>query len=164
MRAAASAISIVAAAIAVVSVFPPGAIAIWNRTESAPRGIYLITKSEVKIGDWAALSGASGTARWTAANGYLGTDWPVIKRIAALEGDEICRDGLEILINRNLVAIALERDGGGRKMPRWEGCFTLQPDEVFLLNEHPRSLDGRYFGAEKKESLLGSVRLIIRTD
>ena len=35
----------------------------------------------------------------------------------------------------------------GRTLPRWSGCRTLQPDEVFLMNPTaPDSLDGRYFG------------------
>ena len=33
-------------------------------------------------------------------------------------------------------------------LPRWSGCRTLQPDEVFLMNPTvPDSLDGRYFGS-----------------
>src|SRR3546814_15964061 len=35
----------------------------------------------------------------------------------------------------------------GRPLPRWSGCHTLGPSEVFLMNPTvPDSLDGRYFG------------------
>jgi len=153
-----------AAAMAAAAAFPPGATVIWNRTESAPKGIYLITRSEVKAGDWAALSGESATAKWIAENGYLGEGWPIIKRVAASEGDEICRTEEKVFINKSLTAIALGADSAGEKLPRWEECITLQADQVFLLNNHPRSLDGRYFGAENRKNLLGRARLLFRLD
>ncbi len=165
MKGTALAIAIsAAAAVAAVAAFPPGATVIWNRTESAPKGIYLITKSEIKTGDWAALSGESETAKWIAENGYLRTDWPIIKRVAASEGDEICRTEEEVFINKTLTAIALDADSARKKLPRWKGCITLQADQVFLLNNHPRSLDGRYFGAENRKDLLGRARLLFRVD
>ncbi|WP_428408677.1 S26 family signal peptidase [Hyphococcus sp.] len=165
MKGTALAIAIsAAAAVAAVAAFPPGATVIWNRTESAPKGIYLITKSEIKTGDWAALSGESETAKWIAENGYLRTDWPIIKRVAASEGDEICRTEEEVFINKTLTAIALDADSAREKLPRWKGCITLQADQVFLLNNHPRSLDGRYFGAENRKDLLGRARLLFRVD
>lgn len=165
MKGTALAIAIsAAAAVAAVAAFPPGATVIWNRTESAPKGIYLITKSEVKTGDWAALSGESETAKWIAENGYLGKDWPIIKRVAASEGDEICRTEEKVFINETLTAIAHDADSAGGKLPRWEECITLQADQVFLINNHPRSLDGRYFGAENRKELLGRARLLFRAE
>ena len=152
------------AALAVVSFTPPEAKLLWNRTESAPKGLYFITCDNPVIGDWAVLSGDAASAQWIAENGYLETDWPIIKHIAASDGDEVCRIGPDIFINETLAAIALETDSTGGKLPRWEGCITLQADQVFLLNTHPRSLDGRYFGAEKRDDLLGRARLIFRTD
>ena len=165
MKGTALAIAIsAAAAVAAVAAFPPGATVIWNRTESAPKGIYLITKSEIKTGDWAALSGESETAKWIAENGYLRTDWPIIKRVAASEGDEICRTEEEVFINKTLIAISVDSGSARKKLPRWKGCITLQADQVFLLNNHPRSLDGRYFGAENRKDLLGRARLLFRVD
>lgn len=153
-----------AAGIAAVSVFPPGAFLIWNRTESAPKGLYFITRDNPVTGDWAVLSGDAASAQWIAGNGYLGPDWPIIKRVSASEGDEICRSESEVMINGTLAAIALDTDRSGEKLPRWGGCFTLRNGEVFLLNNHPRSLDGRYFGAERRSDLLGSARLIFRSE
>jgi len=152
------------AALAVVTVAPTKARVLWNRTESAPKGLYLVTRDNLTTGDWAVLSGDAASAEWIAANGYLSADWPIIKRVAAVEGDEICRGGVEIFINETLAATALDADSTGRKLPRWEGCITLQADQVFLLNNHPRSLDGRYFGTEKRDDLIGRAHLLFHAE
>jgi len=152
------------AALGVVSVLPPDARLVWNRTESAPKGLYFITRDIPATGDWALLSGDAASAQWIADNGYLGPDWPIIKRVAASEGDEICRKGNDVFINQTLAAIALDADSMGKKLPRWEGCFTLGNSEVFLLNNHPRSLDGRYFAAEKRDDLKGRAHLLFRAE
>ena len=31
-------------------------------------------------------------------------------------------------------------------MPDWHGCHILTEQTVFLLQDHPQSFDGRYFG------------------
>lgn len=72
-----------------------------------------------------------------------------------MPGDEICRNGHEILINDQPVAIAKERDSNRRNLPTWSGCRVLQADEFFLLTPHPASLDGRYFGPIKQQDLDG---------
>ena len=55
--------------------------------------------------------------------------------------------GDAITVDRVPVGTARERDHLGRPLPRWSGCHTLGPGEVFLMNPTvPDSLDGRYFG------------------
>ena len=46
----------------------------------------------------------------------------------------------------------------------WEGCKVLEADEVFLLNPHPRSIDGRYFGPIKIGDLGGTLVLLWSPD
>ena len=58
------------------------------------------------------------------------------------------------------VADAMDADTLGREMPAWEGCKVLRADEVFLLNPHPRSIDGRYFGPTKVDDLGGVLVLL----
>lgn len=152
-----------AAALLSVWAFPSARFLIWNKTESAPRGLYLIVSGAIEKGDFVVVSGASTAAKWIAAHGYLGKGWPLIKRVAAVAGDEICRHGRAVSIDGIFAAKALASDSRGRELPRWEGCFTLRADEFFLLNDHPRSLDGRYFGATKREEILGKARLLMRT-
>lgn len=132
--------------IAFSSFSTPEARLMWNRTASAPTGLYWLTDGPLTVGRWAVLSANSEPAGWAEARGHAGRDWPLLKRIVGVEGDEICRIGPRILLNGDAVAEALERDSVGRKMPEWSGCFTLETSDYFLLNDHPASLDGRYFG------------------
>ena len=99
-------------------------------------------------------------AIWIADHGFLAPGWPVIKRVRGLPGDEICRENETVSINGETVATALETDSNGLGLPSWSGCFTLQEGEVFLLNDHPQSLDGRYFGATQMKDVRGSARLL----
>jgi conjugative transfer signal peptidase TraF len=141
-------------------VFDPDARLFWNRTGSAPIGLYGLSDNPFTRGDWVIVSARSGEADWAAARGYVGRDWPLIKRIAALPGDEICREGSAVLVEGIHVAEALDADTLGRAMPVWEGCQVLGRGEVFLLNQHPRSVDGRYFGPTKVGDLGGVLVLL----
>ncbi len=135
-------------------------VLVWNRTESAPKGLYWRSDGPLIRGGWALVSGKAPASNWIAENGFLARDWPVIKRVRGLPGDIICRDKATVSINGEPVATALETDSRGRRLPQWQGCFTLKATQVFLLNDHPRSLDGRYFGATNLKDVRGSARLI----
>jgi len=131
---------------------------IWNRTHSVPPGLYLVTeRTDVVRGNLVAFQPALSEAAWLEAQGYTGTGWPLLKRIAALEGDEVCRRGDIVLINDAPAARALGSAGAGRGMPRWDGCRVLGPGDVFLLADHPRSVDGRYFGVQDRRRILGGA-------
>lgn len=133
---------------------------IWNRTESAPVGLYWRSDGPLTLNGWAVVSARSEAARWTSAHGFTGADWPLVKRIAGLPGDEICREDETILINKSVVAEALLEASDGLSLPRWQGCHVLRNGEVFLLNDHPRSLDGRYFGIMQDSDLEGVATLL----
>ena len=141
-------------------VFQGTTLLIWNKTTSAPKGMYLWKASNVENGDWAILKGTSASARWIADHDYIGLGWPIIKRVVASEGDEICRENLVISVNDTPIAEALETDFYGEKLPSWSGCRRLKANQYFLINNHPHSLDGRYFGPEEASDLSGSARLI----
>jgi conjugative transfer signal peptidase TraF len=134
---------------------------VWNRTESVPNGLYCIDRSaSVSKGDLVAFEPSDEVRRWLYQEGILGSDWPLLKHIAGLEGDGICRCGVQVFINELHVADALETTGSGSPLPAWQGCQTLRSDEVFLLNDHPRSVDGRYFGVQDRARILGVARPI----
>lgn len=146
-----------AASIVAVMVMPPPEILIWNRSESAPTGLYLKDDLSLERGRWVLVSSEAKTAKWIASRGYLAPGWPLIKQIRGLPGEQICRSDQLITINNSLVAQAKTSDNRGRKMPVWSGCITLRSDQVFLINEHPSSLDGRYFGATSMRDLSGGA-------
>lgn len=134
---------------------------VWNRTESVPKGLYFVDRSaSVSKGDLVALEPSDEVRKWLDNERIVGSDWPLLKHVSGLEGDEICRCGVEIFINGLHVADALEATRSGSALPAWQGCRTLQSGEVFLLNGHPRSMDGRYFGVQLRARILGITRPI----
>lgn len=156
MRTGVTIITVVAAGICLLTlVWNPKEKLIWNRTQSAPIGLYWLSDGPYKLGDWAIVSADSAHAEWAEDQGHVGRDWPLLKRVAALPGDTICREQAEISINNERVGVAKLNDKEGRALPRWSGCVALRADQVFLLNEHPDSLDGRYFGPTQQDDLMG---------
>lgn len=151
-------------AIGIVTVFPPSKHLLWNRTESAPKGLYWRSDSPLISGGWAVVSAKAPAATWISDHGFLASGWPIIKRVAGVPGDEICRRGVDVFVNEDHAATALETDSQGRPLPVWSGCFIVADGQLFLLNDHPRSLDGRYFGATKTDHVTGAARLLIRVD
>lgn len=141
-----------ALAVAAFADMPP--LLLWNASPSAPEGLYRIERRRPERGDYALVRSSEPVRSLLAERGYLPPSVPLVKRVAAQEGAEICRRGDKILIDGTVVAYALDFDSRGRALPRWEHCVTLS-GEVFLLNDHEKSLDGRYFGATKAEDLIG---------
>lgn len=132
---------------------------VWNASASAPIGLYQVKRNNSpEIGDFALVRPDESLAIFIVERGYLPENIPLLKRVAALPGDEICRRSEAILINKIHVADALNFDSLGREMPSWNGCFTLQSDEMFLLNDPENSLDGRYFGATNAVDAIGVAK------
>lgn len=146
-------------ALALASVVKFAPILVWNASASAPIGLYRIERNErLEVGDYLLVRSDETLAKLIAERGYLPENIPLLKRVAALSGDEICRESEAIFISDVRVASALIFDSLGRKMPSWSGCFTLQSDEIFLLNDPDRSLDGRYFGATAAADVIGVAK------
>ncbi len=147
--------AIAIAVIAFVSVADFNPKLVWNGSQSAPQGLYLIRGQAPELNHYVLVNPPPATKDFIVTRAYLPPGTPLIKRIAGLSGDEICREGTAVFINETYAAEALLTDGSGRPMPRWDGCFKLQTDEVFLLNHHENSFDGRYFGAIKRWHVMG---------
>jgi conjugative transfer signal peptidase TraF len=145
-------------------VFSPMDRLIWNRTGSAPQGLYWLSDEPFTPGRWVVVSARSDEAQWAEDHGFVGRNWPLLKQIAGLPGDEICRSGVEVSINGKPVAMARERDSMGRALPVWQGCVLLDEGQVFLLAPHPNSLDGRYFGAMQRSDLVGVARPLMTSE
>ncbi|WP_446653405.1 S26 family signal peptidase [Blastomonas sp.] len=136
---------------------PESRVLIWNVSASVPTGFYWVAADRpLQTGRCVAIKPAPAIRRWLASRGYLPPGVPLIKRIAALEGQEVCRFRHGITIDGRLVALARARDTLGRPLPVWSGCRTLGPDTFFALNAHRAdSLDGRYFGPMPRSVIIG---------
>jgi conjugative transfer signal peptidase TraF len=144
-------------AIAIEAVVPPPLKLIWNASASAPVGLYGIAPAEqLAIGDLALVAAPAPLARFLSERGYLAKGVPLIKRVAALPGQRVCRVDGEITIDGTVIGTALERDRRGRDLPVWCGCRIVADGELFLMNGQVRdSLDGRYFGPLPASAVIG---------
>lgn len=144
---------------AVTSIFvlAPDPLLVWNASASVPIGLYAVRPiGALAVTDLVVARPPEPFANWLDEHRYLPKGALLIKRMAGLPGQKICRDGLSVSVDGIVMAQARERDHAGRALPVWKGCFTLRSGEVFLLNwDEPASLDGRYFGAFSIESLVG---------
>jgi conjugative transfer signal peptidase TraF len=130
---------------------------LWNASASVPRGLYrLLPANPLHLNELVAAMPPQSLARFLAARGYLPLGVPLLKHIAALAGQIVCRKARTITIDGHTVAMALRRDSHGRLLPFWHGCQMLRPGEIFLLNRNvPDSFDGRYFGVLPASSIIG---------
>jgi conjugative transfer signal peptidase TraF len=130
---------------------------VWNASASVPIGLYAVdTIIDVHAGDLVVVRPPEPLARFLADRGYLPRSVPLLKHVAALAGQSVCRIGRSITVDTIEMSEARERDGRGRALPVWQGCRVVGQDEVFLMN--PRSadsLDGRYFGPLPVASIVG---------
>lgn len=128
----------------------------WNTTSSVPIGLYWLQPPEaLRVGDIVAVDPPPPLARWLATRGLLPAGVPLLKPVAGLPGQVVCRTRDLVTIDGETIGQARERDRLGRPLPRWSGCHRLAPDEVFLMNaQSPASFDGRYFGATRRADVL----------
>lgn len=152
----------IALALAATIVQPPRPRFIWNASASAPIGLYRVTSGTgLRAGDMV-IAWAPAEARALAARRhYLPLDVPLVKRVAAAEGDKVCAIGAAVSINGKPVAARRRFDREGRVLPWWRGCSRLRAGELFLLMRGaPASFDGRYFGPTRGESVVGKADLL----
>ena len=140
---------------------PPQVRLLWNASASAPVGLYLIAPgSPLEVGDMVAARAPDGARQLAAKRGYLPSGVPLVKRVAATRGSQVCGLRARITVDGRTVARRRKRDALGRLMPWWTGCRRLQPGEVLLLNRVKASFDSRYFGPVERTAILGKAVLI----
>ena len=144
------------------AVVPPRPRLVWNASASAPLGLYAIQPgASLARGDMALASLPRSVRTLAARRRYLPANVPLVKRVAAVAGTEICAHHREILIDNRVVAMRRIVDRRGRHMPSWEGCVRLRNRQLFLLMAHnPDSFDGRYFGPTDGTDVIGRARLL----
>ena len=130
---------------------------IWNASASVPIGLYAVTPtSGHHVGDLVVVRPPETLAAFLDTRGYLARGIPLLKHIAAVPGQTVCRTGPLITIGEMAMGQALDRDHLGRVLPVWEGCRLIADNEVFLMNwQSGNSLDGRYFGPLPASAIVG---------
>lgn len=147
---------VITAASAIVP--PSKPVLVWNGSGSAPRGFYRpALKDDLAIGTWVLVRAPDWAQALAAARRYMPANVPLIKKIAAMPGDTVCRANRSITRNGRVIAIALERDHNGRALPHWNGCRRLGPGAVFVINNPPHSFDSRYFGPVGRDRVIEEI-------
>ncbi|ANQ40073.1 conjugal transfer protein TraF [Gluconobacter oxydans] len=139
---------------------------VWNETASVPVGLYRIQPTvPIRVGDMVAIRLPEREATLLASRGYLPFGVPLLKSVAALSGQSVCRIGTHVTIDGKPVGDAKPVDHRGRALPVWQGCQRLRPGQVFVMNTAvPTSLDGRYFGVLPMDTVIGcAVPVHVRT-
>lgn len=136
-----------------------------NVTPSLPRGIYLEAGGRPGRGDLVAFCLSGPWAGLARERGYLAPGVcasglrPLLKRVAALPGDDLHVSSRGILIRtdtdmRFWPAPSRRRDARGRELPESALRSGAVPQGMTLvLAEHPGSFDGRFFGLVPLASL-----------
>jgi len=130
---------------------------VWNASASVPIGFYAVARiSGVHAGDLVVVRPPEPLARFLADGGYLPRGVPLLKHVAAVAGQTVCRIGRSVTVDAIEIGDARERDGRGRSLPVWQGCCVIAKGDVFLMNSQSTdSLDGRYFGPLPAASIVG---------
>jgi conjugative transfer signal peptidase TraF len=155
---AVSFMGLVLVALPATGILPP--LLLYNPSGSAPLGWYRIEAIDgISRGDLVVANLPNEAAEFAAQRGYLPSGVPVIKTVAALEGDTICNAEGVLQINGLPTVRTLPVDRLGRPLPSpWKNCQQLHADEILLLSDRtPDSFDGRYFGTVLKTDILGKA-------
>ncbi len=131
---------------------------VWNASASAPIGFWRIDPhARLQTGDMVLARTPRSVRTMAAKRRYLPANVPLLKRIAAKSGDDVCALGRNIFINGSWVVARRSADTRGRSLPRWNGCERLRGGRVLLLMDAPDSFDGRYFGPVDEDALIGKA-------
>jgi conjugative transfer signal peptidase TraF len=142
-----------------------------NESPSLPIGIWRVSplNRELQKGDIVSFCPPDTPPfREARGRGYVdgglceGGYEPLLKPIAAIEGDRVTRTDQGISINGRLIANSksLGRDGSGRTLSSpGANNVIVATDEVWVVSSYnPLSFDSRYFGPVQISSIEGLAR------
>lgn len=145
--------------VAIASFVPTPLRLVWNASASVPIGLYdLDPPRHLTVGDLVAVMPDKPLADFMVERGYIGRDVPLMKHVAALPGQMVCRTGNTITVDAVPLGDALDHDKHGRELPVWRGCRRIANGDIFLMNPDVLdSLDGRYFGPIPTRTVIGKA-------
>jgi conjugative transfer signal peptidase TraF len=139
---------------------------IWNASASTPIGLYsLHAPHALHVGDVVSVNPSKTLVRFMVGRRYIGEGVPLLKHVAALPGQTVCRTGVAVSIDGLVLGQALMHDHRGRQLPIWQGCRRIAPSQIFLMNRSVRdSFDGRYFGPLPARTVIARATPIYTDD
>jgi len=145
----------VLAVVAPVGVAPPKVL-LWNASASVPIGLYALRPVHVlALTDLLVIAPSRPLAAYLAERRYLARGVPLLKRVAGLPGQRVCRNGATVSVDGIDLGLARDRDGAGRPLPVWQGCRVVSANQIFVMNwQAADSFDSRYFGPLPRSSVI----------
>lgn len=131
--------------------------AMINETPSLPRGLYLRNPGAVIRRGVIVTAAPPPEGRIYLQTLGAPDDLRLLKRVAAVGGDTVCRTAATVQTPLRRVT-ARDRDRRGARLPAWRGCGPLAADQVFLLGDSADSFDSRYFGPVSRGEIRGVFR------
>ena len=143
-------------------IFPPKPVLFYNPSYSAKVGWYRLKPDEPVVLDAQVAAYAPEWARQLAdERGYLPYDYPLIKTVWAVHGDEVCYNNQSVSVPKRPDIPVLGQDVLGRDMPQKLGCIVLRSGEYLLISPDVQTgFDSRYFGPVRSENILGVVQYL----
>lgn len=143
-------------------VFPPRPVLLYNPSYSAQVGWYkLSTDQPIVRGSKVAAYPPEWARQLADMRGYLPYDYPLIKSVVALSGDEVCYHKSLVSVPKYPDIAVQVQDVLGRDMPFMSGCHVLSDGQYMLMSPDVQSgFDSRYFGPVGVENIIGSVEYL----
>ena len=143
-----------------------------NTTASCPVGLYWTVKAEAGKGRTVTFCPPQSPLFDEAkARGYIGPGFCpggyglLIKRVAAVAGDEVAFSDSEVRVNGELLVNSrrLSVDPSGRAMPQTRLCSCrLEQGQLLLMSDsNPLSFDARYFGPIDRAQIRNVIRPVL---
>lgn len=142
--------------------FPPRPIVLYNPSPSAPIGWYRLHKNVTpELHDQVAAYAPQWARKLADERGYLPYDYPLIKTVWAVAGDEVCYHNNRVS-GPNYPDIQTQlQDSLGRDMPVQSGCIILVSGQYYLVSPDVQTgFDSRYFGPVDISNILGPVKYL----
>ncbi len=104
----------------ITALFQPVPKLIWNASASVPIGLYAVQPAgALRTDELLVVTPPEPLATFLDERRYLPKGIPLLKHIAALPGQTVCRTGDTISIDGITVGAALDQDHLGRSLPVW---------------------------------------------
>lgn len=143
-----------------------------NTTGSMPIGLWRLAPvtGPLKAGQIVSVCLPAETARDAMERGYIGggecpdNSEALIKRAVAVAGDVVTVSSSGLSVNGQLIdgTAPLANDTAGRPLGHMPpGEYSVFPGSVWVVTNHPRSWDSRYFGAVSLRSVTGIAEPLI---
>lgn len=134
-----------------------------NITPSEPVGIYELVPGGAERGALVLLEQPHGSVTSTLRR-YIPAKMPLIKCVAALPGDVVRVGAHGVYINgvRWPDSVPLAHDAEGRALhPYPFGVYRVAAGNVWVMSNHPRGLDSRYFGPVPAASVISRLEPLL---